>query len=379
MPGNLALEGSPDDPATRTVQSKQASTHARTHALSAAALLLAALSAAPASAADIQVSYRVDAKLLKKSTPAGTPLSFQLFTDSTCATSAGAAQVVNVEAVTLIEQPRLIKVKGGPTPPVTAEVRHTMTGLTPQPAFYAQVTGTGITPIGTACQLQTASVGGTLPPPPLSCPANEALSGSVCVDKYEGSVWDIPPGQTVVIQTTKDGTVTLADLVGAGAPQKGATTGLFSCTGTEYGATFPNNGNYTAPLYVASIPGVKPSTCISAFQAQAACQLSTRRLLSNSEWTQAAGGTPPAYTDDGTTECNTLDLGPGPLNTGSRSACVSTAGALDMLGNVWEWTVDPGAWIRGGAWGNGSNASVLYAGPYYPNDRDGSFGFRCAR
>ena len=59
--------------------------------------------ATAAHAADIQVSYRVDAKVLKKSTPAGTPLSFKLYTDSTCATSAGAPQVVNVENVTLIE------------------------------------------------------------------------------------------------------------------------------------------------------------------------------------------------------------------------------------------------------------------------------------
>ena len=51
-------------------------------------------------------------------------------------------------------------------PPSVALISYTLTGLTPQPAFYAKVTGTGITPIGAACQLQAASVGGTLPPPP---------------------------------------------------------------------------------------------------------------------------------------------------------------------------------------------------------------------
>lgn len=122
----------------------------------------------------------------------------------------------------------------------------------------------------------------------------------------------------------------------------------------------------TSRSATASIARVKPSTCIPAFQAQAACELSTRRLLSNSEWTQAAGGTPPAYTDNGTTDCNTGNLVPGPSNAGARSGCVSSAGAFDMLGNVWEWTVDPGAWHRGGDWGDGSFASVLYAPPGLP-------------
>jgi len=367
-------EGSPNDLAIRQA-SKQAST------VAVAALLLAALGAAPASAADIQVGYRVDAKLLKKNTPAGTPLSFQLFTDSTCATSAGAPQVANAEAVTLIEQPRLIKVKGGPTRPSVAGIRWTLTGITPQPAFYAQVTGTGIAPVGGACQLQTASVGGTLPPPLPACPPDSVKSGNLCVDTYEASVWDIPPAQTAVIQKVKDGTVTLADLSGAGATQKGAATGTFSCTGTEYGPTFPNDGNYTAPLYVASIPGVKPSTCISAYQAKAACEIAGKRLMSNAEWVAAATGTPDTDSDNGTTDCNAFDFAPGPVNAGSRSACLSTAGAYDMIGNVWEWSEGAfgTAWFRGGAWSDGSLASVLSAFQFGPSFQNDNIGFRCAR
>jgi len=335
-----------------------------------AALMLGLASVA--GAADIQVSYRVDAKLLKKNTLAGTSLAFQLFTDSTCATSAGGPQNANVEAVTLIEQPKLIKVKGGPTPPSVAEIRYTMTGITPQPAFYATVTGTGITPVGGSCQLQTASVGGTIPPPPLSCPPDSVLAGSTCVDKYEATLWQIPPGATTVIQHVQDGTVTLAELTGAGATQLSVSP---SCAPAIPG-TFPNDGNYTAPLYAVSIPGVVPTACISAYQAEAACALSGKRIPSNTEWTQAAQGTPRAFTDNGTTSCNVLTAGT-PLNTGSRSACVSTAGAFDMLGNVWEWTQDPGTWFRGGSWSNGSNASVL--GAVDPDSPLLGVGFRCAR
>lgn len=346
----------------------------------AAALLLAAVSAMsafPASAADIQVTYSVNAKVLKKSTPAGTPLSFQLYTDSTCATSAGAPQVANVEAVTLIEQPKLIKVKGGPTPPMIAEIRYTLTGITPQPAFYAKVNGTGITPIGTACQLQTASVGGTLPLPPLSCPPDSVLAGSSCVDQYEASLWDIPPGATTVIQHVKDGTATLAELTGAGATELSlASNG--SCLPAIPG-TFPPNGNYTVPLYAVSVPGVIPTACVTAYQANAACQLSTKHLPTNSEWTAAGNGTTPGFNDNGTTDCNTSTAAT-PLNTGSRSACVSTTGAFDMVGNVQEWALEPGTWLRGGAWANGPFfPSILDAVSITTISSGSTFGFRCAR
>lgn len=332
-------------------------------------------------AADIQVGYRVDAKSLKSNTPAGTPLSFQLYTDSTCATSAGGPQVVNVESVTLIEAPKLIKVKNGPKPPQVAEIRYTMTGITPQPAFYAKVTGAGITPIGSACQLQLASVGGTEPPPLPTCPSDSVKSGNVCVDKYEASVWDIPPGATAVIQHVKDGTVTLAELTGAGAVQKGVAPS-FPCTGIDYGTTFPGDGAYTDPLYGASIPGVKPSTCITGFQAKAACEIIGKRLPTNAEWVAAATGTPDTDSDDGTTDCNVFNLAPGPVNTGSRSACLSTVGAYDMIGNVFEWSESAfgTARLHGGAWsGDFSDASVLYAFIMPPNTISGGVGFRCAR
>jgi hypothetical protein len=70
------------------------------HRRSAIAMLFALLPAT-AFAADVRVSYLVDAKVLKTAT-AGTPLSFQLFTDGSCTTPV-ASQVVNAEAASLIE------------------------------------------------------------------------------------------------------------------------------------------------------------------------------------------------------------------------------------------------------------------------------------
>jgi hypothetical protein len=272
-------------------------------------------------------------------------------------------------------------VKSGPKPPKPIiEMRHTMTGVTPQPAFYLKVTGPGITPVGGACQLQYASVGNTAAVTPYaSCPPDAVLTGSGCADTYESSLWDIPPAETVVIQKVKDGTATLADLTGAGAVQIG-------CPDPPYNAplpppSFPLDGEYTAPLYAASIAGVYPSTCVSMPQAMAACTLSNKHLLTNSEWYAAAAGTPSHKADDGSSSCNTIYVSE-PLPVATRSACVSNAGAFDMVGNVWEWTLGEGgiSWIRGGAYGDDIPAGVLMG---FTNNHANAqvyyIGFRCGR
>jgi hypothetical protein len=334
---------------------------------------VALTAAASARAADIKVSYLVDSQLLRINAIAGTVLTFQLYGESSCATPI-ATQAVNIENTTLIETIKPVSVKGAPKPPSAAEIDFTMTGVTPQVQTYAKVTGTGITPIGGPCQLQNASVGRRPPPPPPSCPPDSVKVGSACVDKYEASLWQIPPGATTVIQHVQDGTATLAELTGAGATE----FSLANTCAPSIPGTFPPDGNYTSPLYAVSVAGVIPTACVTAYQAIAACGLSTKRLPTNPEWTAAGNGTAPGFNDNGTTDCNTL-LSGNPSNTGSRSSCVSTAGAFDMVGNVWEWTLDPGVWIRGGSWSYGSDASVLYAEPFAPSRTHRSFGFRCAR
>lgn len=143
--------------------------------------------------------------------------------------------------------------------------------------------------------------------------------GPLCVDKYEASVFSEPLGMGKVYPE--------------GNPR--------------FPSTFPENGNWTVPLYATSKPNVQPAKFITWFQAQQACALSGKRLLTNAEWQMAAAGTPdPGTRGDGVTTCNTNTTGS--LETGksdkSDNACVSNWGVSDMVGNLNEWVAD---WIQG--------------------------------
>ena len=175
--------------------------------------------------------------------------------------------------------------------------------------------------------------------------------GPICVDKYEASVWSEPRGNGV----------------------------RFPNSNPRFPTTFPENGNWTVPLYATSKPGVSPSTFITWFQAQQACALSGKRLLTNAEWQMAAAGTPdPGLGGDGVTTCNTNTTGA--LETGksdgSGRACVSNWGVSDMVGNVREWVGDwiqgPGGVSAGSVVGNWDPNSHTRATSEYGNDYIGS-------
>ncbi len=122
-------------------------------------VVLTFLALAPAThAATLQIDYVVDAKVLKKDAAAGTQLTFEIYGDAAC-NSLVASDTAAIESVALLEQPRLIRVKRGPTVPQAAKIHHQITSSEAPSQVYAKVTGAGISPLGGACQLQAASVG----------------------------------------------------------------------------------------------------------------------------------------------------------------------------------------------------------------------------
>jgi formylglycine-generating enzyme required for sulfatase activity len=165
--------------------------------------------------------------------------------------------------------------------------------------------------------------------------------GPLCVDKYEASVW-----------SNADGSGT----------QYGATGTSFYLT--AYPGGFPANGNWTTPVYAVSKAGVIPSTSLTWYQAQQACALSGKRLLTNAEWQMAAAGTPDPGTDNGSTDCNVDTRAP--VETGSRDSCVSNWGVNDMVGNVWEFVAD---WIQGDSNPWSAFVTTRTAGAGYGGDR----------
>jgi formylglycine-generating enzyme required for sulfatase activity len=269
--------------------------------------------------------------------------------------------------------------------------------------------------LSTVIGLVVAAHAGPPPPPPppfAQCPPDAVLVGQVCVDTYEASVWQVPAANpsgksnAQLIKKINQGKAKLADLTAGGATEISPSS---SCS-PVFPSTFPGNGQWTAPLYAVSIAGVHPTACVTWFQADQACRVSGKRLLTNGEWQSAVAGTAEGSGgDDGTTQCNTASAHD-TVDTGSRSACVSSWGAFDMVGNVVEWVQDwvpasttcpgwggfsgdimclsgasttaqgPGALLRGGDFADGGLAGPFAVnGNMPPWDSSSQWGFRCAR
>jgi formylglycine-generating enzyme required for sulfatase activity len=236
------------------------------------------------------------------------------------------------------------------------------------------------------------------------CGPDSVPAGSVCLDRYEDSVWRVPNPTTtnaLLVAKIQLGTASRDDLTAAGATQLGT-------AGDDYAPCTANGQNCADDIYAVSLPAVIPAANISWFQAQEACANSAKRLPTSAEWQIGASGTPDAGPDNGTTNCNSNTMAV--TLTGARKDCESARGAFDMVGNLDEWvaewvplstacstwgalsddfmclfgastsSVGPGALLRGGDFRShtaaGPLAVVGSGGPF--NSRP-FIGFRCAR
>ncbi len=165
----------------------------------------------------------------------------------------------------------------------------------------------------------------------------------------------------------------------------------------------------SASVRAVSRPGQVPQGYISQAQAEYACIRSRKRLCSDDEWQMACRGPrdvtfgygarrePGRCNENHTWHPVTRMLGGafhgGPMNdprinqlegtlglTGAFARCTNELGVFDMVGNLHEWTDDPGGTFRGGYYMdtrvNGDGCD--YATRAHDRDyHDYSTGFRC--
>ena len=184
-----------------------------------------------------------------------------------------------------------------------------------------------------------------------ACPPDSARVGTACVDRYEASIWRIPVSNKGLLKKVQQGKATVDDLENGGATLVrfyGGTPG----DPPDYATNFPGSGDWvpvagsnppSPGFYALSLPGVQPALA-TWYQAQQACALAGKRLLTHEEWQRAAAGTPdpgPNAVNPDPQSCKHFFDWP-PYDTGSRPKCVSRWGVYDMVGNFGEWVADPG-------------------------------------
>jgi formylglycine-generating enzyme required for sulfatase activity len=258
--------------------------------------------------------------------------------------------------------------------------------------------------VGLLMDVASAAAAGLTRFPPARCRTDAVLAGTICLDRYEASVWRVPDPTTTnagLVRRIHLGLATRSELSAGGATQLGV-------RGDDYQGCADNGQKCANDVYALSLPSELPSAHITWFQAQQACANAGKRLPTSAEWQVGAYGTPDPGPDDGTTDCNTQAGGTFP--TGARSSCLSARGAFDMVGNLAEWVADwvpmstecpgwgefsddlmclagadttrngPGALVRGGQFFGGAVSGPLTVlGTLEPSRSEDFIGFRCAR
>jgi formylglycine-generating enzyme required for sulfatase activity len=137
-----------------------------------------------------------------------------------------------------------------------------------------------------------------------------------------------------------------------------------------------------------------PVVGVSWHGAEAYCAWTGKHLPTETQWQQTCGQSTYPWGEDidrvkanyGSENCCGPDTADGYQRTAPVGAFpngASPSGALDMAGNVWEWTATAQGKVRivrGGSWSSSPEyLACAYQHGLYPNERHPYVGFRCAR
>lgn len=131
-----------------------------------------------------------------------------------------------------------------------------------------------------------------------------------------------------------------------------------------------------------------PAVFVSEIEAEDYCEAVGKRLPSEEEWEKAARGTDgriyPWGSNFDEAAAVTSETAEGKVaEVGSREKGISPYGAMDMAGNVWEWTSsfdERYSILRGGSFYEESWASTVVSKlTSIPEDGKDYIGFRCAK
>ncbi len=189
--------------------------------------------------------------------------------------------------------------------------------------------------------------------------------------------------QTLVTDGCPAGMIYLANL--------GACADRFEASLRDGSIGNPDGTGVTARAF--SISGVAPIASVTYYQASAICQNTGKRLCSSAEWQalcRGSGGYTYPYGNtyvEGACHSNSTSSQAKPA--GSYIDCISSVGAVDMSGNVWEWTDTPysgseGRKILGGGFGSTpenstctTDLNAINSTVYPLTEARTSLGFRC--
>jgi hypothetical protein len=231
-----------------------------------------------ARAADVPTTYTVNDTALKAAV-AGTNLTFTLYTDASC-TQQAFQQVVPIETVAFVSRLKTFTPASAPKGPKIDEVHETLTGVSAAGNLYLKVTGTGITPVGGACQAQAT----VLPAAAVVKDANGVLVGTAASGNYPVALRSVA-GTTVGIDSLGGNVCVIFPAAGCGgqgviaigtpsfvlfAPAQFHGTTLYYATGSPgtpvsagsfdcgFGCSDGGGTNIVLPTATATVPAFTP-------------------------------------------------------------------------------------------------------------------------